>query len=151
VKRWDGFREYAPVFDRRHNLNLIGTYIFGKKRNIELGVRWNLGSGLPFTQTQGFYQGQGVQSGISLDYVGNNSQFLTVQYADLNGGRLPYYHRLDINIKKTIAFKNKTSLELNAGATNLYNRANVFYIDRITGKRIDQLPFLPTVGFDFTF
>ena len=151
VKRWDGFRYYAPVFDRRHNVNIVGTYIFGKNRDWELGGRWNLGSGLPFTQTQGFYDGQGAQNGISLNYLGNNGQFLTVQYADINGGRLPFYHRLDVNLKKTIAFKNKTSLEVNAGATNLYNRANVFYIDRITGKRLDQLPFLPTIGFDFTF
>ncbi len=151
VKRWDGFRWYAPVFDRRHNVNIIGTYLFGDENSWEIGARWNLGSGLPFTQTQGFYDGQGAQNGISLDYLSNNSQYLTVQYASLNGGRLPYYHRLDINIKKTIKFKNKTALELNAGATNLYNRANVFYIDRITGQRIDQLPFLPTVGFDFTF
>jgi hypothetical protein len=151
VKRWDGFRWYAPVFDRRHNVNVIGTYLFGDQKSWEIGARWNLGSGLPFTQTQGFYDGQGVQNGISLDYLTNNSQFLTVQYASLNGGRLPYYHRLDINVKKTLKFKNETALEINAGATNLYDRANVFYIDRITGERIDQLPFLPTVGFDFTF
>lgn len=151
VERWDGFKYYAPVFDRRHNLNLIGTYLFGKEKSFEIGMRWNLGSGLPFTQTQGFYDGQSAQNGISLDYLTNNSQYLTVQYAELNGGRLPFYHRLDVNIKKTIKFKNKTALEINAGATNLYNRANVFYIDRITGERIDQLPFLPTVGFDYSF
>ena len=151
VQRWDGYRYYAPVFDRRHNLNLIGTYLFGKEKCFELSARWNLGSGLPFTQTQGFYSGQGVSQGISLDYLSNNSQFLSVQYADLNGGRLPYYHRLDVNLKRTIKLNKNSSLELNAGVTNLYNRANVFYIDRVTGERIDQLPFLPTIGVDFTF
>jgi hypothetical protein len=114
-------------------------------------MRWNLGSGLPFTQTQGFYNGQSVSQGISLDYVTNNSQYLSVQYAALNGGRLPFYHRLDINVKKTIKLSNKSGLELNAGVTNAYNRANVFYIDRVTGERIDQLPLLPTIGVDFTF
>lgn len=151
VQRWDGYRYYAPVFDRRHNLNLIGTYLFGKEKCFELSARWNLGSGLPFTQTQGFYSGQGVSQGISLDYLSNNSQFLSVQYADLNGGRLPYYHRLDVNLKRTIKLNKNSTLELNAGVTNLYNRANVFYIDRVTGDRIDQLPFLPTIGVDFTF
>ena len=151
VQRWDGFQYYAPVFDRRHNLNLIGTYLFGKDKCYEVSARWNLGSGLPFTQTQGFYNGQSVAQGISLDYVTNNSQYLSVQYAALNGGRLPFYHRLDINVKRTVKFKNKTGLELNAGVTNAYNRANVFYIDRVTGERIDQLPLLPTVGVDFTF
>ncbi len=151
VQRWDGYRYYSPVFDRRHNLNLIGTYLFGKEKCFELSARWNLGSGLPFTQTQGFYSGQGVSQGISLDYLSNNSQFLSVQYADLNGGRLPYYHRLDVNLKRTIKLNKNSTLELNAGVTNLYNRANVFYIDRVTGERIDQLPFLPTIGVDFTF
>ena len=151
VQRWDGYRYYSPVFDRRHNLNLIGTYLFGKEKCFELSARWNLGSGLPFTQTQGFYSGQGVSQGISLDYLSNNSQFLSVQYADLNGGRLPYYHRMDVNLKRTIKLNKNNTLELNAGVTNLYNRANVFYIDRVTGERIDQLPFLPTIGVDFTF
>jgi hypothetical protein len=151
VDRWDGFNWYAPVFDRRHNLNLIGTYLFGKNKSYEFSARWNLGSGLPFTQTQGFYNGQSVSQGISLDYISNNSQFISVQYAELNGGRLPYYHRLDLSVKRSFKFKNSTSLEVSAGATNLYNRANVFYIDRITGERIDQLPFLPTIGLDFAF
>jgi hypothetical protein len=151
VERWDGVSYYAPVFDRRHNLNLIGTYLFGKEKCYELSMRWNLGSGLPFTQTQGFYNGQDASQGISLDYLTNNSQFLSVQYADLNGGRLPFYHRLDVNVKRTFKLSKKTSLELNAGVTNAYNRANVFYIDRVTGERIDQLPLLPTVGLDFAF
>jgi hypothetical protein len=132
-------------------LNLIGTYLFGKEKCFELSMRWNLGSGLPFTQTQGFYNGQDASQGISLDYLSNNSQYLSVQYADLNGGRLPFYHRLDVNIKRTFKLSKKTSLELNAGVTNAYNRANVFYIDRVTGERIDQLPLLPTIGLDFAF
>ncbi|MFM7309625.1 MAG: TonB-dependent receptor plug domain-containing protein, partial [Flavobacteriales bacterium] len=84
VRRWDGYAYYAPVFDRRHNVNFVGTYIMGEHDEYEFSVRWNLGSGLPFTQTQGFYNGQNSQQGIGLDYVSNNSQFLTVQYATLN-------------------------------------------------------------------
>lgn len=30
VKRDDGIREYNPSFDRRHNLNFVGNYSFGK-------------------------------------------------------------------------------------------------------------------------
>jgi hypothetical protein len=53
-------------------------------------------------------------------------------------------------VRKDIKFKN-SALELNAGVTNAYNRANVFYIDRITAERVDQLPILPTFGIDFSF
>ena len=42
--RWDGFNEYYPVFDRRHNINIVGSYIFGDKKDFEMSVRWNLGS-----------------------------------------------------------------------------------------------------------
>ncbi len=153
VQRWDGFRNYAPVFDRRHNANIVGTYKFGKKKvkEYEFSVRWNLGSGLPFTQTQGYYQPQGVNGGVALDYVGSNSSSLGIQFADLNGGRLPYYHRLDLNLRRTFEFKGSLKLEMNAGVTNAYNRANVFYIDRITAKRVDQLPILPTIGLEMSF
>lgn len=151
VRRWDGYNWYAPVFDRRHNVNFVGAYKFGKDKSYELSVRWNLGSGLPFTQTQGYYQPQGVQGGISLDYLTNNSNLLAVQYGTLNGGRLPYYHRLDFNVRKSVKLSNRLNLEMNAGVTNVYNRANVFYIDRITGRRVDQLPILPTIGVDLSF
>lgn len=151
VDRWDGFQYYSPVFDRRHNVNLVGTYKFGKNKDYEFSARWNLGSGLPFTQTQGYYQGQGVQGGVALDYLTSNASSLSIQYAGLNEGRLPYYHRLDLNLKRSLKIKNKLHLELNVGCTNVYNRSNVFYIDRITAKRVDQLPILPTIGFDLSF
>ncbi len=153
VQRWDGFNYYAPVFDRRHNANIVGTYKFGKKKvkEYEFSVRWNMGSGLPFTQTQGYYQGQGVNGGVALDYLQSNPSNLSIQYAPLNGGRLPYYHRLDLNLKRTFEMKGRLKLEMNAGVTNVYNRANVFYVDRVTTKRVDQLPIIPTIGIDMSF
>lgn len=152
VDRWDGFRWYDPVFDRRHNINLVANYNFGKKNSWELSARWNLGSGLPFTQTQGYYQEPSVENGIATDYTISNSSELGIIFTEqLNGGRLPYYHRMDMNIRKTVDLSKKIKLEMNAGITNVYSRANVFYIDRITGKRVDQLPFMPSIGIDMSF
>ena len=34
--RWDGFKTYFPVFDRRHNVNLVGTYVLDKKKTMEM-------------------------------------------------------------------------------------------------------------------
>jgi len=45
VNRWNGFEYYAPVFDRRHNVNLISTYNWGKNESWEITARWNLGTG----------------------------------------------------------------------------------------------------------
>lgn len=151
VDRWDGFRWYDPVFDRRHNVNFVASQSFGKKKTWEASLRWNLGSGLPFTQTQGYYQAPGLDGNISSDYVITNSNELGITYAGLNEGRLPYYHRLDINLRKTLKMSGNKSLEFNLGATNVYSRANIFYVDRVTGSRVDQLPFLPSLGMDFRF
>ncbi|MFT4682822.1 MAG: hypothetical protein ACI87M_000318 [Yoonia sp.] len=151
VDRWDGFRWYDPVFDRRHNINFVASHAFGKKHDWEASLRWNLGSGLPFTQTQGYYQVPGLDGDISSDYVTSNSNELGISYAGLNEGRLPYYHRLDVNVRRTLDLGDQRTLEFNLGATNLYSRANVFYVDRVTGNRVDQLPFLPSLGVDFRF
>jgi len=105
---------------------------------------------LPFTQTQGYYQAPGTSGGISTNYLTANSNDLSIQFGDLNGGRLPYYHRLDFNVRRDFKWS-KAEMQVNAGLTNAYNRENVFYIDRVTARRVNQLPILPTVGLDLTF
>ena len=151
VRRWDGIREYFPVFDRRHNINLLGTYGFGKDANWELSARWNLGSGLPFTPTQGFYQKFTFEDGIYSDYSTANTNQVGILYGEINSKRLPYYHRLDINIKRTVVLGEVSELELNAGVTNAYNRANIFYFDRVSFERVNQLPILPSFGLSLRF
>jgi hypothetical protein len=87
-------------------VNLVGTYLFGKKKTLELNVRWNLGSGLPYTPTTGFYQPDNMSSGVTTDYTTSNSSEVGVLLGDFNSKRLPYYHRLDITLKKQFKFKN---------------------------------------------
>jgi hypothetical protein len=74
-----------------------------------------------------------------------------ILYGDLNAGFLPYYHRLDANLKKKFAVSENSTLEVNVGATNLYNRKNIFYVDRVTQEKVNQLPFMPSVGVNLTF
>lgn len=149
--RWDGFAKYFPVFDRRHNLNIVASYLFGKKKNLELNVRWNLGSGLPFTPTAGYYQMENFQNGVTTDYVTNNPSSVSTLLGTFNSQRLPYYHRLDVTLKKPFTFKNKTVLEAVLSVTNVYNRNNIFYVNRITGKQIYQFPILPSFGLSYKF
>ena len=114
-------------------------------------MRWNLGSGFPFTKTQGFFEQLSLTGGIDGNYLSDNGQ-LGVVYSDkYNGGRLPYYHRLDLSAKKTIALGVNTSLDINASVTNAYNRENIFYFDRIRYQRINQLPIIPSLGLNFSF
>lgn len=150
VDRWDGNITYYPVFDRRHNVNLVSTYTFGKDLNWEASARWNLGSGFPFTQTQGYYERYSFSEGINANYTTANGE-LGIQYAGLNEGRLPYYHRLDLNIKRIFPISENSIIEATAGVTNAYNRQNIFYFDRVRYQRVDQLPFMPNIGVVWTF
>jgi CarboxypepD_reg-like domain/TonB-dependent Receptor Plug Domain len=146
VNRNDGQQVYPTIFDRRHNVNVVSTYNFGKNDLWEAGVRWNLGSGFPFTLTQGFYNNQTFNDGMTTNFLTNNPD-IGILYSDKrNSGRLPYYHRLDISVKRTINFSKYSRMELTASATNAYNRKNIFYFDRINYRRVDQLPILPTLS-----
>ncbi len=151
VSRFDGIQEYSPTFDRRHNLNFLTSYEFGHDRSWQASIRWNLGSGFPFTLTQGFYPSESFQDGIRTDYLTENSE-LGVVYSDVrNSGRLPYYHRMDASVKKTIQFTKYSNLVITASVTNAYNRQNIFYFDRIEYERVNQLPIIPSFGAVFTF
>ena len=150
VTREDELIDYSPVWDRRHNVNLLASYEFGKGLNWTISARWNYGSGFPFTQTQGFYENFTLNNNINANYTTANGT-LSSTYGNLNQGRLPAYHRLDINIKRLVVLGENTSLEFTAGVTNAYNRDNVFYFDRVKFERINQLPILPSIGVNLRF
>ncbi|HIP37053.1 MAG TPA: TonB-dependent receptor [Crocinitomix sp.] len=152
VTRWDGFKTYYPIFDRRHNVNLVGSYVFGKNKSWEVTTRWNFGSGFPFKQTQGVGEVVAISS-LNQDYVTSNSNELTFVYEDAFSGRLPTYHRLDLNIKKKFTSKKYEHLkwEVIAGVTNAYNRNNIFYVNRVTNEKVYQLPLMPSIALNFRF
>lgn len=148
--RYDGIQTYSPIFDRRHNVNVVASYNFGKDKKWQANVRWNFGSGLPFTPTQGFYEKPPLVNGINSDYTSANGA-LGIIYGNLNSHRLPYYHRLDMSLSRKFIFSQRASLEAVVSCTNVYNRENIFYFDRVNYKRINQLPILPTLGLNFSF
>lgn len=154
--RWQGntatgaIINYPPNFDRRHNVNLVGSYTFGKKRNFEVNVRWNYGSPFPTTPTQGYYPAINFNNNLNYNYTTSNAE-LGYLPGDLNSVRLPDYHRLDIGFKYRYNWTEKVILEISGGATNVYNRKNIFYVNRFTFERINQLPILPNVNLSLSF
>ena len=154
--RWSGntstgvVTNYPPNFDRRHNINLVSSYTFGKKKNWEVNLRWNFGTGFPFTQTQGYVNQLNPQGNINYNFPTANGNLNFIP-ATINGGRLPDYHRLDFGMKYKYHLSEKSILEINFGATNMYNRPNIFYVDRFTFKRINQLPFMPNLNMSLSF
>lgn len=155
VTRDDGIIEYAPHFDRRHNLNFVGTHTFGKNNSWEASLRYNFGTGFPFTPTQLFYSKKPFVNNdgridVAYDYTTENGE-QDVLYGDLNSSRLPNYHRVDISITKRYELSKTSLLEISAGATNILNYENVFYYDRIDNERVNQLPIMPTVSLSYSF
>jgi len=149
VNRNDGKIEYNPHFDRRHNINLVASYSFGKRRSWEVNCRWNFGSGFPFTQTQAYYPHY-YPSHINDDYVSNNEDVYFL-LAEFNKSRLPSYHRLDLGAKKKFYLGQRHTLEASISMTNVYNYKNIFYVNRTTNNIVYQLPFLYYFGLTWRF
>ncbi len=149
VKRNDGVVTYYPHFDRRHNINLVASYSFGKRRSWEINARWNFGTGFPFTQTQAYYPHYDP-SQINDNYVTNNEDVYFL-LAGFNQSRLPSYHRLDIGAKKKFYLGQRHTLEASVSMTNVYNYRNIFYVNRNTNDIVYQLPFLYYFGLTWRF
>ena len=131
---------YYPRYDNRHSLNLILEYNFGD--GWIASMVWNYNSGYPFTELIGFYDKYYLNNINNLEI--NPEDF--IPYAvlgDRNLGRLPDYHRLDVSLTKRF-YLLFTNFEIGASAVNVYNRKNIFYFDRNTGKEVNMLPFLFT-------
>lgn len=133
-------QQYHPVHDRRHQVN--GQF------NIELGsytagLRWQLGTGLPYTRPLGFDEMLEFEQKLPnvKNEFGNPRVILDQHY----NGRLPTYHRLDISLKRSIEWPT-ARLELQAGAINSYDQVNIFYYDVYKHQRFDQLPLAPYIS-----
>lgn len=150
VSRWDGIRTYWATFDRRHNVNLVASTLFGREKLWEAGLRWNLGSGFPFTPTQGYY-GDIDFSDVGTDYPTQNPDDVAIHYGELNSKRLPWYSRFDVMVKRKFVMSENTVLEANASCTNVFNRENIFYLDRVSQQRVNQLPIMPSLGLSLSF
>lgn len=151
VTRDDGEQVYPTVFDRRHNINFLITRNFGASNLWEASARWNLGSGFPFTPTQGFYSNFNFNEGLETDVLSGNPDLGILFAEDRNSARLPYYHRLDLSLRRTFEFGRTTKLDVIASITNAYDRENIFFFDRVRYERVDQLPILPSLGAELKF
>lgn len=176
ISRDNGTQVYQASFDRRHTANTVISWSIGNvyDRDLnrareegktgleykpkfesprwEFGARWSLGSGFPFTQTQGFFEKLNFNTNGSQTGYNSQNGNLGILYSEtINGGRLPYFHRLDVSIKRKWQLGNKFLLEVNGSIYNTYNRQNIFYIDRVRYTRVNQLPLIPSAGIQITY
>ena len=138
---------YYPRYDRRHNLNLLTVVHAGS--GVDVTLRWELGSGFPFTQTIGYYDRLNLKDIFHGPYIGETGAAYAI-LGDKNAARLPAYHRLDASATYRFAIKPVTGT-LGVHVVNVYNHQNIFYFDRTTGQQTNMLPFFPTATLALEF
>lgn len=131
---------YSPRYDSRHSVDVNLDYNLGA--GWQFSAIWTYHSGQPFTQLVGYYNKFYV-SDLENDWFNVGSYLPYVILSGRNLSRLPSYHRLDVSLSKTFDL-GFLKMKLDVSAINVYNRANLFYFERDTGKRVNMLPFLPT-------
>lgn len=135
---WFGIdvQSYHPPHDRRHALNAVWSTNLGFA---VADLRWELGSGLPYTKPFGFDIFVRMRDLLESPTSYGTPRLL---YEKPYRARLPAYHRLDVSLKRTFDLDG-VDLTAKAGAINLYDRQNLFYFDLFTHRRVDQLPLVP--------
>lgn len=151
VNRNDGVQTFPALFDRRHNINVVVDYQWGRAKCWQTGLRYNMGSGFAFTKVQGFIGDNKLSDGLNSNFGIDNPNIGVVYSDKINSGRLPYYHRLDYSIRRRIDFTKFLNLEITASLTNALNRKNIFYFNVVENKRVNQLPILPSLTVAFHF
>ena len=132
---------YHPRFDSRNDVKFLANCDLGN--NWSASMTWIFNSGMPFTQILGYYD-KYDPSDISNPSSALTDYFYFPILAGRNAAQLPDYHRLDVGISKKI---NLWSVKgyINLDIINVYDRKNFFYFDQETGKRVNMLPFFPTI------
>jgi hypothetical protein len=132
---------YFPRYDIRHSLNALVGYELGS--GWQASATWALHSGMPFTPIAGYYDRVSIDP-WSPPYDQGQVNPATL-WGDKNSARLPSYHRLDLSVTKQFQIDG-ARLTCGASVINVYDRKNIFYFNRDTGKEVYMLRILPTVS-----
>lgn len=160
-------RTYAFDYDRRHALNIVGSYRLSRSWTIALTGR--LASGFPYTPAVG------VRVAATEDPLdptrlvperdSEGRLVYTVDLGDtgnLNSGRLPFYARLDVRASWRPG-GDEGRFELYFEAINALNRDNAINVEqelrydpksdvpRVVEVPSEGFPFLPSFGVRFRF
>lgn len=138
---------YYPRYDRRHTIKALATLHVAE--GLEASLRWEYGSGYPFSQSAGFYTRLALTN-IDTDPLPEGGGPLIQTYGPKNASRLPAYHRLDGSITYRLSLGGMRGA-LGVSVMNLYNAKNILYYDRGTQKTVYMIPFFPTASLTVEF
>jgi outer membrane receptor protein involved in Fe transport len=128
----------SRIGDNKLLVNILLNYHPTPKWSIALN--WIYAGGTPYTPYD-----------QKLTELNNREIFLK---DDINRGRLPDYHVLNMKFSRMFSFKN-SSLNLYIELLNAYDQTNISYYkwDEKSRKQKSekQLPFLPIVGMEYSF
>lgn len=138
--------EFAPKYDRRHDLSLVLTYRTGKWT---FGINQIYATGQAFTPAAERYT-------LRNPATGNPPPSGLLLPAPKNSARLLPYHRMDLSIKRDFSL-----LGVQADGFiqlfNAYNRRNEWFVQYDTSdietepSVVKMLPIVPTLGINFGF
>ncbi|HEY4303928.1 MAG TPA: hypothetical protein VGM82_05655, partial [Gemmatimonadaceae bacterium] len=144
---------YFPGHDRRHDVNLVGSWRFSKYL---FGARYGFATGTPYTDIVGEIVRRVYDPGTnSFGTRGGGSQSEFVG-GTRNGARLPFTQRLDLDVTRQFRV-GSTSIAPYLSVVNAYNAKNVFlYVFDYTKapptrQAISQFPLLPSAGVTIHF
>jgi hypothetical protein len=148
---------YAPLFDRRVDLDLVLRYAL--PAGIDGGLRFNLGTGLPYTRpiaSHPAYLYRLVDGRLVAQAGGDDQAQRAVILGPRNAERYPAYHRLDLGVRREFVGRGWTATPY-LDVLNIYDRRNVlFYFydyaaDPPVRAGISMLPVVPTLGVEVRF
>jgi hypothetical protein len=131
------------AWDARHSADLTGGLRLGREAQWEIGTRWRVISGRPFTP----FDLEASPEAYRRTGTG------VLDLSRLNEARTPAYHRMDLRVDRALDI-GPLSGRVYLDIQNVYQRKNLFgytytedpaFPDRL--RPIDQIGLLPSIGF----
>lgn len=156
-------RKYPFRYDRRHDIEVTGTYEISERTRLSVTWVYNTGNAVTLGTSQyaEIHPALGTSSGPTWDYFTARSHV-----PERNNFRYPAYHRFDIGFEFNKEKKHHTRT-WSFGAYNAYNQANTFYLSwRRSGRYNGQtgettrktelrsvalFPIVPYLAYGFKF
>ena len=145
---------YWPGHDRRHNVNLVGTWRAGRKYTF--GARLGVASGTPFTDIVGQVIRRSYDPGTHRYGTGGIAGEREPLGGVRNAERYPLFQRLDLSVSRTGTWRGMQVVPY-LSLVNAYNAKNVFIYtfdytrNPPTREASSQFPLLPSLGLTVAF
>lgn len=128
--------------DQRHNFIVVASYQLGANKQWRIGGRWQLSSGMPYTDIDGAI------------YNADTDSYIPMYSEDINGKREKLFHQLDIRVDKLWIF-NRWTLNTYLDVQNVYWQqypyGYTYNFDYSERKPVSFPTFMPSIGVQARF